>query len=278
LSDRGFVKRLICDLIVNCSVDDFNNIYKYIDCKTKMLSQEMHTSLGLGVYETGKMTKSLFSASITLNHSCMEQPFRFEVEIMDQNQNKFYLPAILFGIADGVAYVGAVQNFHKEQNSELAKKADRYFRKVGDGVDPESIEAQVSPNAVVALALFFEYLKQIDVKKVVAANYLPIRYATKLKSETDREVRKLKNGGERDEGLSPREIAENQTNRIQFNATNRFTYLFSRLALHFDNLSFDYDDQTNKIYMTIGSEAFTRKGNIIEDIVDMVQESHIEKQ
>lgn len=297
LTDRAFIKRLIFDLFINCSVADLNDVYRHIKTRTEMLKEDnlKLNSVFLGYYQAEKIGRCLVTASIMQNHSCMESPLRFQIEFMGQNGEEFMLPAILYGIDGKTCYIGAVQNFYTSQKTQLSKKLDRHFRKVNKDIPETSIESEVSPNAVVAFAIFVAYLKQIGVNKVCGTNFLPIRYQTKFEAQrlfAIREKKRLEEKQDSGELLTekekqllselqsktPSEYAEDTTNKIQFNVTNRFTYLFARLEFHFDNLEFDYSDYENKIYLKLNDKSYTKQGNIIEDIVEMVKQSNIEMQ
>lgn len=269
----NFDKKLIHDLLVNASSFEIDNITKYVVTRTNMLKSsniEKEICLGDMTFEDKNktITCNVFE-KITKLHPNFESPLKFEVKFCDKNsKEEFFLPAVLFGVnGKKEALVSAVQNFHKEQvgegKNELTKFLDRYFRKVNKNIEKDSVEANVSPNSVVAMTFFFEYLKSLGVKNVQANDFLPLRYYSTLNSKLNNALYLGKNTDD---------VVEN-LDKNQFNMTNKFMYLFLRMSEHFDDLEVEYDAIRQCMNVKFLERHFTKKGNIIENIADYLGEN-----
>ena len=265
LEGENFDKKLIHDLFVNASTIDLENLTKFVSERKEMLKySNLESVMELGNYVAEEKNKTIncnVSAKVSKLTANFELPLKFEVKFTDTRTNEeFYLPAVTFGINGKTAHVAAVQNLHKEQigtdKNQLTKILDRYFRKVNKDIDEQSVEANVSPNAVVAMTLFFEYLKLLGIKKVQANDFLPLRYYSTLNS-------KLQNASYSNQ--NPDEVIEN-LNKNQFNMTNKLMYLFLRLESHFDNLDAIYDANSGRMIVDIKNKPFSEKDNIVINI------------
>ncbi len=232
-------EKLFLDLMINGTNLDYNNIYEYIHNRQAMLEQPV----GTGVFVLGQYGDLTMYGAIGKTISNLEGPYCFEFALDDQNKNRFKLPSVTFGIVDDVAYVYAVQNKAKEQDNPLAKKLDRYFRKVNKGVDPEEEISKVSPNALVSLTAFIAFAKQIGITDIVAPDFLPVRYY-----------------GNQEVGL--RKTTTNQQaetflekhDHDQYNMTNKFDNLFFRYGHHFTSDEVTYSELEQAVHVSLSTE------------------------
>ena len=276
IDDNQFSKKLVLDMLINCSATDFSNIENYVDAKTKVVvqSQKFLSALGLedrkpfskqnlskqsepqkdlflGKFDTGENITKIY-ASIYKNRSSIESPLVFLPYFQDAQTNTFYMPAIMFGLGtDNLGkksiYIGAVQNFAEKQDSKFAKKMDRYLRKVNSGVDADSIEYQVSPKAVVSMVMFLEYAKNLGAELLYATDFMPLRYNSKTNSPKCKDA----------------DIKE-KIDSDQFNQTNRFMYLFERIEHHFKDINLQILEDGCK--MDLQFDEPQNSDNIIFDI------------
>ncbi len=251
-SNNDFAEKLFLDLMINTTCSDHNNIISYIQKRTKMLQSPLQTGrFDTGVYQGYKMT-----SIITKRWSNLESPYAFIVEFRNpQDGTSFILPSITFGIADGVAEVGAIQNDHPNQGFATAKKLDRHFRKVNKDVDSSDIIANVSPNALVAFTLFNAYLKTQNIRDITSTPFQPIRYNSKKTAS-------FRHSKSKEETSKIYETI----NRDQFNITNKVLYLFLRYEHHFDNATTFFDENTQTIHMNISNAPAKVDENIIHEI------------
>ena len=282
LDGNEYLKRLVLDLFLNATNYDLYNIYNYIDFKKDMLSTEYKDkTFELGTLKVGNETLTIFG-SIKRQKFNMEAPYAFEVCLSNGIEN-FVLPSILFGTTSDTAVVYAIQNLHREQETQLKKRLDRYFRKIDNGIvekgtnkipyDERPLEEQVTINAVVAAAIFVETVKRFDVLKFIVPDFMPLRYSTKLNQNVFNV--KQKSNAEYVDELTHKAIDD--MNRNQFNITNKLIYTFLRLGMHFDNLDVNYSPDENRLYVDSICEEYSKDGNLIQDIVEAISNKQEQK-
>ncbi len=251
--NTDFEEKLFLDLIINATPSDLQNMLKYVETRTLMLKTELET----GKTEIGTYNGFQVREIITKRFSNLESPYRYIPEFYDPvSRTTFTLPTITFGIVNGVAQIGAIQNENPNQTSAAAKKLDRHFRKVNKDVDTEDIIYNISPNALVSFTMFVSYLKNMGITQITTSPFQPSRYYTQkhgkyahAKSQEDIE-----------------KISE-EMDRNQFNATNKVLYTFLRYAHHFaDNSEAFFDDNTQTMHLNLTNAYTNYSDNIIYDI------------
>lgn len=261
LNNQSFTQKLFLDLVVNATNFDFNNFISHIQTRKKMIENPLKT----GVFKLGEYEGLTILGNVVKNPSGLETPYEFEVAFEDQHGNRFKLPSISFGTIDDTCFVMAVQNKADKETNPLRKKLDRYFRKVNKNVDTNEVISNVSPNALVSLTLFNSLIKQSGIKRIVAPNFMPVRYngnkiagyikntksVPKETSENLTLVEQIKKYNRE----KRREFLEKH-NKNQFNITNKFTYLFIRYCHHFPACEAIYDDarQSMIVYLSKTNE------------------------
>ncbi len=235
---------LFHSLFVNATPYDFENPMQYIQTKTAQLQ----TPLKEGMFEIGTFGEYKIKTKIEKLKSNFEAPYRqtFVFETLD-GADSFQLPFVNWALVGNTAYVYSVQNTNKKQETVLAKKLDRFFRKLNKDVDPEDEMAQVSPNAVATSALFFSFLKQNGITNIVAPSFSPVRYnGTKIAAYA-----KLNQGKTPNPTITSHKKALEWENRNQYSMTNKFMYLFLRYAHHFPETEFNFDDFRQTMFATL---------------------------
>lgn len=253
--NTDFEEKLFLDLMINATPKDMQNILGYIKTRTEMLKTPLETGrLDLGEFNGFKVT-----GVVTKRWSNLESPFRFIPEFFDPvSKTTFTLPTITFGIVDGVAQVGAIQNENPNQTAPAAKKLDRYFRKVNKDVDPEDIIYNISPNALVSFTMFVSYLENLGVKKIESSPFQPIRYNSQkagkyVYAKSQEAINKI----------------ADEMNRNQFNATNKVLYTLLRYAHHFSNTEAYFDENTQTMHLHFSNLPSIKTDNIIYDIANI---------
>lgn len=261
-SDESFPEKLFLDLIVNGTSTDFDNIIPYINNRTRMLE----TPISTGRFDLGTYGDLNLVGIITKRFSNLEGPYRF-IPVFENpaTQEEFRLPTVTFGVVDDRATIFAMQNEDTKQVNQLVKKLDRYFRKVNKDVDPEDIIANVSPNAVVSLTMFIEYLKQNGITNITAPTLMPVRYNANLVAKLNR----YKNTKEKSTAVW-------EHDRNQFNITNKLSYLMLRYAHHFNNSKADFDDITQTMQLEVNPQT-SRTDNVIHDIAAAVKYQRLQQ-
>lgn len=261
LDDASFDKMLTLNLIVNAGMYDFNDFVPYMETRKKLLNnQENVGQIGFGEYKGYYV-----SANIEKLHCNLEAPYKFTVSMRDRNGGEFILPSVVYGTVDDIAYVYAVQGINGKQTTSVAKNMDRYFRKLNKDVDKDEDIANVSPNALASITIFNSYLKSKGIDKIVATEFMPVRY------QSNKSAIYIKGASKQ---LDKEEIRE-QVERhdyIQHNITEKFMYLLMRYCHHFDGADFEYDDIRNKMKVVLG-ETTKRQDNVIYELEDLVLQS-----
>lgn len=249
---RGLDKRFVLNMLLNANYADMTNPIEYVIERTQMLKNQPqifeHEFEYNGIKATCKVEKL---------PSNLEGPYKFETTF-EKNGEEYTLPAIVFGLDGSHAKVFACQNFAAKTNKEtlVKKKLGRHLYKLNSGVPENDIAGDVSVSSVAAATIFMQYLKAQNITKIEAPVFLPLRSHTNKISKYNRAKRT---------GESVRAVAE-KNNLDQFNMTNKFAYLFERLAYHFDNFETFYDDNTMTTYAHILPNKATTNENIIFDI------------
>lgn len=250
LTEEGFEKKLIMSLFTYPSVIDTLDYNQYIENQIKMLQSNIKTGdMKLGTYNGYNI-----GAEIKTCLSTIEGTHSFKPYITNQKE-KFYLPRVCFSVLDDIVFVMRTHYHDHDQENPIQKQMDRHFRKVNKGVDPEDDISKVSPNALVSLTMFLSTIKQHGITKVVAPDYLPIKY---IETKNKYINNKRKSEQDKEEGLKRLEIE-------QYNMTNRFMNLFHRYAYHFDNTQIGYDSVHMMMIMRLSNQQ-NITDNIIYDI------------
>ena len=256
LSDDAFLQKLYLDLIVSSTYFQQHDIIEYVEMRTKMLKNKF----AMSTFKIGSIINSDIISTISKNRSNLEAPYNFVTKLKNGN-NEFEMPKIVFGAVDNTIHIYAIQNKKQKQDSSFAKKADRYLRKVNKGVQEDTIEANVSSNALVALTIFLSWGRECGYSNIIVPEFLPIRYDANLNAALNR-------------GYSYKERCEIQeiANRNQFNMTNKLLYTMYRYNLHFNESQLFYDDVKGQVEMKIKKQK-EKNDNIIFTIDEFVDVS-----
>ncbi len=265
LDNYSFLQKRIVDLLINVSPSDCENMNKYVQTRTKMYKSKDFS----GMQHFGTFKNMDICASITKNQqsrASFEAPYAFTPFMADDQGSAFVLPSVIYGIADDKIHLMAIQNLQKDkQTFDFAKKADRLLRKVNSGFDAKTLSpedqdlANVSPNALVSLSIFAQFMQDNGFTKVVAPSYLPIRYSNK----TENINQKYR--------FTQIDSALERVDDIQYNMTNKLINTLFRFSRHFPSTTCEYDDQFMATYLNIDTAKPTDKENIIYDITQAVQ-------
>jgi len=259
---------LIYTLIANCSNYDCVTFNKYIENRIQMLEKiEPEGKILLPDFQNHK-----FYIQITQTSSILEAPNRFTPILENPDKSKFYLPTVTYGFYNDKAYIGAIQGEEEKQSGEAARKMDRYFRKLNSGVASEEIEGNVSPSFIASLTIFNAYLKSLNINKIVAPCFLPIRTDLPRKNLYKKHVKDPINFTQ--DWLNEK---LEQKDRDQFNITNKFMYLFKRYCSHFTDSECYFDDHKQEM-QTILKEQKNKTNNIIFQLNDFCFKSFLDYQ
>ena len=246
LNDDSFREKLILDLFINVTNSDCNNIFNYIDTRTRLLQNV----LSLASFSLGKYKGLDVFANISKNKSNLEGPYKFSVSFKgpDYENQVFTLPKLTFGIDNKTIHLFSIQNDVIENNSQLCKLGidlDKHFRDINHSRGLNGFIRNVSPNSLVAFTLFASYFKSQGFEDIIAPDFMPLRYP-KTEGKTEEYECWVEN---------------NQTN-----ITNKFLYLFLRYNFHFPNSVAEYDELSSHMKISLKDGKKPDCNNIIYDL------------
>lgn len=166
-----------------------------------------------------------------------ETPYKFQVTLYN-DEYKFDLPIIYYGISNDIVYIYAIQNnrdFNKE-NNKYQKYIKRKLYSLDEGLDvkKETFDnfdvgniKDISNSFLLAMALFINVLKNKNIDKIVVSTFLPTRYNSK-EIMLDLFEEKLNDKVK---------IIRDNNYKIQSNMTEKLVRLFLRLSYHYDGIN-----------------------------------------
>lgn len=240
-NQKYIIDFIVSTLWTNATSEDFKNPINYIQNRINFLDKNLSEyddvtyMENVDFFENGSI-----KININLNNPILETPYSFEPSIVSlDEESKFELPSIFFGISNNICYIYAVQNNKEKDENLFNKKINRILYKVNknivDDYEFENIK-DVSPSALVSLTLFFKVLKENNIYDIKVVDYLPLRY--KAKEEANRKKLEYLNKKLKDDkkiSETKTELEEEQIN-IQYNVTNKFIRNFFRLKEQLQNL------------------------------------------
>lgn len=252
LDNDNFKKKLIFDIFVSASPMDFENIYGYIDLRHQMILNKCSKNLRF----LGEYMGLDVCCEINKSASNLEAPYRMKI-MLSNDEDTFELPRITFGFDNNKnVHVFAIQNKPTKEKTPLYKKLDRHFRAVNKDVPPEEDIANISPSALVAFTIFSTYMENCGFKNYKVHSYMPLRYQSHLN-------RVLYKSGKEEE-------AEQEADRIEFNATNKLINVMLRFQHHFPKTQLFFDDNDNTLSLVVDTKE-KDKNNIISNIAEIVE-------
>lgn len=239
-------KYILSSCLVNALPGDFNDISNLFERYSNFI---MDSSLN-DFFKTqnigySDILKSSINVTLQKQSIVEETPYAFRMELISDDNQKYILPDVRFGISDGKCYIYAIQNMDKDCKN---KSIERRMRKVGEGFDeknsskdpilePENLYS-VGPWDLISLAIAIPLIKNYsDVNEFVAPYFLVNRWnAVEISYQllTEKYNKDLNNPiiQKRLEKIKNHDI-------IQRNVTDKFIRSFRRMEYHFDNIEVD---------------------------------------
>lgn len=244
----AYIKRVIALLFANMSITDFNNPFEYVQRvihfkKDSVLKEKI---IPISIFDG--------NIDITVRKYNMETPYCFEPSLVNENE-KYLLPIVSYGISDDTCYIYAIQDFNKHIKSPYYNKIKRMLYKLNKnvidfetdeyknykngetGYYPENI-SDVSPSAILSLTIFLNEIEKIGINKVEVIPYLPVRYENKIKVLAVKSIKEAKKNNltEQEKRKIYLDAIEKQKYN-QSNMTEKFIRTFYRVSHHFDNVN-----------------------------------------
>lgn len=250
-NQKYIIDFIVSTLWTNATSEDLKNPIDYLKKRIEffdnnLIEYDNNTYLeNIDFFENGSI-----KINIELNNPILETPYSFKPSIVSvDEESKFELPSIFFGISNNICYIYAVQNSKEKEENKFNKKINRILYKVNknvvDDYEFENIK-DVSPSALVSLTIFLKILKENNIYDIRVVDYLPLRY--KAKEEANRKRLEYLKKKIKDEGVLEEEckkLEEEQSN-IQYNVTNKFIRNFFRLEEQLQNLNItSYPNETD---------------------------------
>lgn len=250
LDDKTFLQKLFCDLMINVTSYDMNNVYRYIEERKSML---LDKTIEPNSYLIGNFENKNIECKIVKNSSNIEAPYKMKLYLND-GIDIFELPSITFGIINDKVYLKCIQNKKEKQDNVLAKKMDRYFRKMNKGVDENLDIHNISTNALASLTIFNSFMRKKGIKNIEASDFLPVRYNSSKVILMNKCKKK---------SLDFKQYLQ-QIDRDQYNMTNKLMYILERYSYHFQNCECNYDDIRGVMELELNE--YQNNSNIIFDL------------
>ena len=225
------IKLILSFVFVNITNLEMNDLNTYLNKYINFLDDEVlsnktgskNTTLGLLKYETNKQSIQ------------QETPYCFK-SYFEDNDSKYALPRISYGIDNGVCYIYAIQNKDSKINtdSKYNFEVKQKLRTINSSI---SKYRNVTPSFVVALSLFISFLRENNITKIKVVTPLPIRQKNRDLA-LDYKIKFYTMSGNLDneeKEILKKELINKKIND-DYNSTVKFMNCFNRLKLHFDNL------------------------------------------
>lgn len=263
ITEKDFLKEIMTVIWSNATVEDFTNPITFLDSRIKMINDQK-------LNYNNEILGEIFGQNIRVTRKkesiLKETPYILEFKIGEN-----VLPIIRYGIVDDTVYIYAIQN----ENSQIDKKLNRSLYKLKSGFD-ESGESKdnisdfenltgITPSFMASLTLALGLFKSIEIDKIEAISYLPVR----LNGKTIINDIKIK----KNSTINLDELEEIKEMQIR-NETDKFIRHFRRLSAQFTGLEITcmpMEVDTNlHCYLTDG----TFSNNELEQLFNVAQENN----
>lgn len=230
------IKKVLTFLFVNITDNEMNNIDEYLikyinfyeDNILKNIYGEKNTTLGNLKYEVLKQSFH------------QETPYCFKA-YFDNENSKYALPRISFGISNDICYIYAIQNKDKKINTDANYnfEVQKKLKTINSGI---SKYRNVTPSFVVALSLFISVLNENNITKIKVVTPLPIRQKNReVSSQMKIKFYSMKADISLEDIENFKKDIEEKRLNDEKNSTFKFINCFNRLKLHFDNIFLNND-------------------------------------
>jgi len=208
--ERNLKKFLISYLFVNSTTEEFLNPCLMLKQRIAFLENNLLKNLDQ-TFTLEIIPNSKIHLTSKVDSILMETPNKLEISITNDTE-QYLLPSISYAISGDTCYIYSILNPKQEISTTYQKKIKRLLYKINEFVPEE--ELQVSPSAVLSLAIFLKILRLHNITKIKAVPYLPLRYLS------------------RDFIAKDNSVLHERNDSIQTNATNKFIDTFRRLNHH----------------------------------------------
>lgn len=216
MDDRHNEKYFIFNVWKNATMSDFKNPEKYISRYTNFIKDDtfsqFDTLTNIGMYGS-----NMLMVQREQDEYGFETPYIMHLSLTN-GKYIYNLPWVRYGISqnkngDKIAYIYALQKMEPSLSEKYNEEVKRDINKVNTGVKKYR---NVTPNAIATLAIFMGMLEAEGITAIKAPDFIVGRYGHFVNATT-----------------------EEETDRIQYNLTEKFLRNFLRLDEHLDNLKLE---------------------------------------
>ena len=213
MDDRHNERYFIFNIWKNAASSDFQNPEKFIARYTNFIKDDTFSQfdrlMTLGMYEN-----SMLMVQREEDDYGFETPYIMHLSFTN-GKYIYNLPWIRYGISqnqngDKMAYIYALQKMEPSLSEQYNEEIRKNLNKLNSGVKKYR---NVTPNAIAALSVFMGMLEAEGVTAIKVPDFLIGRYGRFVNATT-----------------------EEETDRIQYNLTNKFMRNFLRLDEQLDNV------------------------------------------
>ena len=213
MDDRHNERYFIFNIWKNATSSDFQNPEKFIARYTNFIKDDTFSQfdrlMTLGMYEN-----SMLMVQREEDDYGFETPYIMHLSLTN-GKYIYNLPWIRYGISqnqngDKMAYIYALQKMEPSLSEQYNEEIRKSLNKLNSGVKKYR---NVTPNAIAALSVFMGMLEAEGVTAIKVPDFLIGRYGRFVNATT-----------------------EEETDRIQYNLTNKFMRNFLRLDEQLENV------------------------------------------
>lgn len=213
LDDRHTDRYFLFNIWKNATASDFQNPEKFILRYTNFIKDQTFSEFD-ELTPIGNFAGNMVMAQRCQDDYGFETPYIMHLSLTD-GKHIYNLPWIRYGITQNrfgekLAYIYGIQRMETSSDEEYGAKMQKAINGVNTGV--KEYRNEVTPSFIASLGIFMGMLEGAGIKSIKAPDFLVGRYGRYSNAKT-----------------------EEETDRIQYNLTEKFFRNFSRLDSQLDN-------------------------------------------
>ena len=246
--EDDFDKTILTCLWNNATMEDFQNPINYINKYISFMDKPLDLSDEYESIGYSEMLDSNLEVCLTQEPIYEETPYALYVRCT--NGELYYnFPVVRFGIKDDTAYIYAVQQLKKSNDSleteKYKKKIHRKLFKVNENFEkeeeidnitnPENLTG-INPSALVSLSVLFSKLEEVGIKIIEVLSFLPVRYnAKEISFLVKKDILKRKGYSDIDIENTFNDLSKSHE-EIQRNLSDKLLRNIRRIEYNFNNI------------------------------------------
>lgn len=261
LSDYSFNKKLVFDLFINATIFDAVDFERYVLIRTDMIDDDItSTTTTVGgiqglevIYETVK------------TRSNADAPFRFDIKIVDENGEEYYLPSVYYARTNNLTYIYSIKNIRKKQNKRMPKHVMDFFRSMNMGLPKIGVIHGIPNNVFSSLTILLLNEQKNGRFEIMIPCAVPLKRYVKYHTNKMIGFRHLD-----DRWNKINEESNHPFNKL--NKTSRFMKLLLRFNYHFPSSALYYDEVSKQIKISLPNNLENEKDqNVIQELYRLIK-------